>query len=1134
MALPVHCRCAPSIRRRRPSALAVAVCTALVLVVTGWAPRPGVPDALQPRPAAADTTQTLRFLATADLHFESLGNNQTIGGTAYGKKYWSDLGSNPDVTSGDCPKIGLDDNNHCDNVTNVAVLKAMMDTMKNPGDVPVSGVITAGDQQRLTANDEWDAFRTIVDDYGMSNKVYEGLGNHDVNCGYRTHNAQPAGCWPQTQAQDIGSRVRAGTNFHTCYDELKSIAGFRSPQDCPSYAWDMGGVRFVQLNLYPQNNYTDIRVGSKITHHGLTFLQYDLARYAADGRPVVLVHHYGFDGFGTEDRWWTDAERLAYWNAIAPFNVVLIIQGHNHPSHFDNSARTTASPDIHWFNRPAAGDPRGGERIPSITAGPACQESCGEGPDDGGWWLDVTMTRTGNVGTISATQMRTQALKWKSKYTKPQTAANGFGIDVAVQYNDVTSMANRQYSSWTSNFAFQPPTSVAVLPRSSEIVATASPTELVDVELRDAGGNPLAGGIPVRVELSTDSPTGRFFVAGAPATSVTVPSGASRVSVAYGDTKPGYATLGAHIATKDLLGRADAPWALIRTVAGPAKHLVVTTPRRTVAAGLDKAGQEPITVELRDELGNPTTRMRNSSGDVVSVPPQQLQLASSAPSGYFSPRPGGREDPAACSSCYSIGGTASSASFYYGDTTPGSRSVSVTAAGLTGGQPVTVVAGAPAGLKLGRTSVTGSRTSPASANIGPIAVTLTDAVGNAAAAPTDVGVTLSSDSPTGVFAASRGGSPITSVTIRKGSSSTPVYYGDSTVGSPTLTAAAPSSGSATRTVTITDGAASGVRITSPALSATTSAQPVSGPLTVGLVNAAGDPTVASQRTVVELDTTSPGGSFGVHYAAIGDEVVDQVVIPAGEPSVEVFYGDRVAGNPLITVAASGLTSGTQEQRVAAGEPRFALFAGGPARGAVSARTDVGPFPVQLVDCFDNPTVAQSDTVLYVSSSAGLGTDTETAAGTSGTNLPVLVPAGASSTSVYAGGTRAGAVGMRVFAPGVVDRNCDPANPDRNPNSYQTLVLEPGPVARVGMLTGALTGPASSTAAVGPGVVQLLDAFDNPVSPAAATPLTVTAGSPTGLVASTPSGAAVTSITVPAGASQAKLWVGDTRAGSWQV
>lgn len=86
--------------------------------------------------------------------------------------------------------------------------------------------------------------------------------------------------------------------------------------------------------------------------------------------------------------------------------------------------------------------------------------------------------------------------------------------------------------------------------------------------------------------------------------------------------------------------------------------------------------------------------------------------------------------------------------------------------------------------------MTGQATSPVSATLGPIEIEL-EAAGSPVRTAAPIAVELTSSSTTGVFAATRGGAPITSLTIPIGGSSASFYYGDSATGTPTLTASAP-------------------------------------------------------------------------------------------------------------------------------------------------------------------------------------------------------------------------------------------------------------------------------------------------------------------------------------------------------
>jgi cytolysin (calcineurin-like family phosphatase) len=80
-------------------------------------------------------------------------------------------------------------------------------------------------------------------------------------------------------------------------------------------------VHFVNLNIY---------AGESADAEGsLSFLIDDLAQYVGDSyRPVVLMQHYGMDGFGRT--WWTAAEQQAFAMAIEDYNILGVLHGHLH------------------------------------------------------------------------------------------------------------------------------------------------------------------------------------------------------------------------------------------------------------------------------------------------------------------------------------------------------------------------------------------------------------------------------------------------------------------------------------------------------------------------------------------------------------------------------------------------------------------------------------------------------------------------------------------------------------------------------------------------------------------------------------------------------------------------------------
>jgi cytolysin (calcineurin-like family phosphatase) len=143
-------------------------------------------------------------------------------------------------------------------------------------------------------------------------RSYVGLGNHDLDDADRSP-AQGADyrnqAWAYVDARHKGGGAPVPV---TSYDAASH-----------AYSWDVGDVHFVQLHRNPG----DVNYGLA---SNLGFLQNDLAQHAADGRPVFLFHHYAMDAFGTQDRWWTAAQRAAYRAALGNYNVAAIFAGHSH------------------------------------------------------------------------------------------------------------------------------------------------------------------------------------------------------------------------------------------------------------------------------------------------------------------------------------------------------------------------------------------------------------------------------------------------------------------------------------------------------------------------------------------------------------------------------------------------------------------------------------------------------------------------------------------------------------------------------------------------------------------------------------------------------------------------------------
>lgn len=186
--------------------------------------------------------------------------------------------------------------------------------VKKPSFVAFCGDLTDGGKDFQIAAFEEDM--GLKGEKRLKYPVYEGFGNHDS--------------WGITNKE-----VR---DFIACRnkerDHITEISdnGFH-------YGWEIEGIHFLQLNLYPGNEGDDKNfnnVGNK-PFFSLTFLQQYLEKYVGrSGAPVVIFQHYGWDDFSMygwgNGGWWSEGEREAFYDVIKNYNIIGIFWGHSHAS----------------------------------------------------------------------------------------------------------------------------------------------------------------------------------------------------------------------------------------------------------------------------------------------------------------------------------------------------------------------------------------------------------------------------------------------------------------------------------------------------------------------------------------------------------------------------------------------------------------------------------------------------------------------------------------------------------------------------------------------------------------------------------------------------------------------------------
>jgi cytolysin (calcineurin-like family phosphatase) len=181
---------------------------------------------------------------------------------------------------------------------------------------PPRGVVFVGDLTGWgTAPTEIPMFQHYFQKGTSSESIafdaYLGLGNHDIDTADRdqaTADAYRATYWQFIDAHHLGASA------------LVPVGRFDAPTHNYSWSWD--DAHFVQTHRFCG----DSAYGLPSSR---TFLSQDLAT-VGDDHPVFLFHHYGMDAFGTQDRWWTQADRDAYRAILKGHAISAIFVGHSH------------------------------------------------------------------------------------------------------------------------------------------------------------------------------------------------------------------------------------------------------------------------------------------------------------------------------------------------------------------------------------------------------------------------------------------------------------------------------------------------------------------------------------------------------------------------------------------------------------------------------------------------------------------------------------------------------------------------------------------------------------------------------------------------------------------------------------
>lgn len=166
----------------------------------------------------------------------------------------------------------------------------------------------------------WETYKKFFDPNGENSllrfRAFEGIGNHDLSSKIGPGELSPI----EKEFIERNKKRRGPETFN--YDPLNY-----------HYSWNWGPLHLIQLNLFPGNEPRPVYDGPAPWNNprkSLDVLKEDLEKRVGDsGRPVVLMWHYGLRGWGLE-KWWSTKDLENLKKVIEPYNVVLILHGHEH------------------------------------------------------------------------------------------------------------------------------------------------------------------------------------------------------------------------------------------------------------------------------------------------------------------------------------------------------------------------------------------------------------------------------------------------------------------------------------------------------------------------------------------------------------------------------------------------------------------------------------------------------------------------------------------------------------------------------------------------------------------------------------------------------------------------------------
>ncbi|MGA2838281.1 MAG: IPT/TIG domain-containing protein, partial [Acidimicrobiales bacterium] len=295
------------------------------------------------------------------------------------------------------------------------------------------------------------------------------------------------------------------------------------------------------------------------------------------------------------------------------------------------------------------------------------------------------------------------------------------------------------------------------------------------------------------------------------------------------------------------------------------------------------------------------------------------------------------------------------------NSTPGTYTISATTSGGSAGFMLTN-AGAPSSV----TPVTGSTPQGAPVDTpypNPLEVTVRDANG-APVSGTPVVFTAPTTGSSGSFASPGTGGTASVTTNSAGVAQAPHFTADSTPG-PFVVNATAGTASASFTMSNASSAPAALVVTGGNLQSTPVGQPFPSPLTIELVDSAGQPYPGAPVTF-----SAPSARASATFASSGTTTTTVVTNASGTATVPTVYAASGAGSYSVAVQSGAATASIALTNDAGPPAVVNLFAASNDQSQTIGSTFVHPLKVTVLDGLDNP--IGNEAVTFTAPAAGPG------------------------------------------------------------------------------------------------------------------------------------------------------------------